>query len=158
MTQDIFLYLDGIAGESLDSDHPGEMEVSSWHWKIYQDSTMLAGSGMGVPRATVQDLVVVHQIDRSSPNLMTYCLNGRHIPRAILTMRKAGGAPLDFYCITMDDVVITSVEPSGSAGGFYEQLGLSFARIKQEYVLQNNIGGSAGMVTGAFDIRNNRQA
>lgn len=158
MAQDIFLHLDGIKGESQDAQHPNEIEVDSWHWKIYQDSNMMAGSGGGVPKATVQDLVILHQIDRSSPNLMTFCLYGKRIKRAVLTMRKSGGLPLDFYIITMEDVVISSVEPSGSAGGYYEQLSLSFAKIKQEYVVQNSIGGSSGMVTGAFDIRNNCHA
>ena len=158
MTQDIFLFIDGISGESQDADHMGEMEVTSWHWKIHQHSNLLAGPGGGAPRASVEDLVILHQIDRSSPNLMTYCLNGRRIAQAVLTMRKAGGAPLDFYRITMDNVMITTVEPSGSAGGFYEQISLSFSKIRQEYILQNKLGGSAGMVTGAFDIRNNMQA
>lgn len=156
MSQDIFLQLDGIAGESQDALHMHKIDVTSWHWKIYQDSHMLAGIGGGAPKATVQDLVIVHQIDRSSPNLMTFCLYGKRIKNAVLTMRKSGGTPLDFYIITMDDVIITMVEPSGSAGGYYEQVSLSFAKIKQEYVLQNSAGGSAGMVTGAFDIRHNR--
>lgn len=103
---------------------------------------MMAGSGGGVPKATVQDLVILHQIDRSSPNLMTLCLYGKRIKRAVLTMRKSGGLPLDFCIITMEDVIISSVEPFGSAGGYYEQLSLSFAKIKQEYVVQNSIGGS----------------
>lgn len=118
---------------------------------------MLAGAGGGAAKATVDDLVFVHQLDRSSPNLMTFCLTGRHIPKAVLTMRKSGGAPLDFLKLTMSDVVITSVEPSGSEGGYYEQIHLSFSKVKQEYVLQDAMGVSAGMVTGSFDIKNNMQ-
>lgn len=157
MAKDIFMKIDGITGESKDARHAGEIEVSSWHWRIHQSSNMLAGAGGGAAKATVDDLVFVHQLDRSSPNLMTFCLTGRHIPRAVLTMRKSGGAPLDFLKLTMSDVVITSVEPSGSEGGYYEQIHLSFSKVKQEYVLQDAMGVSAGMVTGSFDIKNNMQ-
>jgi len=145
MTADIFLAIDGISGESLDAQHLGMIEVTSWHWRIHQNAQMLAGAGFGAPKATVQDLVVVHQMDRASPNLMTFCLHGRRIPKAILTMRKAGGVPMDFFRITMEEVIVSTVEPSASAGGYYEQFSLSFSKIKQEYVLQNAAGGQAGM-------------
>ncbi|WP_322056439.1 hypothetical protein [Paraburkholderia sp. J63] len=53
------------------------------------------------------------------------------------------------------DVVITSVEPTCGAGKYWEHVVLSFARVKQEYIVQSNIGGSAGTVTAAFDIKEN---
>lgn len=115
----------------------------------------MSGSGGDAGKATINDLGFVHQIDRASLNLMRYCLTGRHIPEAILYVRKAGGVPLDFLKITMGDVVITSVEPICGAGKYWEHVVLSFARVKQEYIVQSNIGGSAGTVTAAFDIKEN---
>jgi type VI secretion system secreted protein Hcp len=37
----------------------------------------------------------------------------------------------------------------------YEQVRLSFAKVKQEYMVQNAQGGSRGVVTGMFDIKQN---
>jgi type VI secretion system secreted protein Hcp len=99
----------------------------------------------------IEDLVFFHDVDRASPNLMSYCLTGKHIPQAVLCMRKAGGVPFDFMRITMGDVVVTGVEMSAS----FEQVRLSFARVKQEYMVQNAQGGSSGVVTGTFDIKKN---
>ncbi|CAN0625337.1 protein of unknown function [Burkholderia multivorans] len=82
---------------------------------------------------------------------MSYCLTGKHIPTVVLTMRKAGGVPFDFLRITMSDVIVTGVEMSAS----YEQVRLSFSRVKQEYTLQNEQGSSRGVVAGAFDIKAN---
>lgn len=65
---------------------------------------------------------------------------------------------MDFLKITMNDVLITSVNPCGGSGSHFEQINLSFAKIKQEYLLQHASGISAGMVVGAFDIKNNKQA
>ncbi|WP_144156174.1 Hcp family type VI secretion system effector [Paraburkholderia sp. BCC1885] len=152
---DIFIKIDGIAGESQDATHADEIEVNSWRWNMSQQSSMMSGSGGGAGKATIKDLEFIHQIDRASPNLMRYCLTGRHIPKVVLSTRKAGGVPLDFLKITMGDVVITGVEPIVTGGNYYEHVTLSFARVKNEYTLQSPIGGSAGTVTASFDIKEN---
>ncbi len=152
---DIFLKVNGIAGESKDEIHRGEIDVASWRWKMAQQSSMMSGSGGGAGKASAHDLEFVHQIDRASPNLMRYCLTGRHIPEVILTVRKAGGIPLDFLKITMGDVVITSVEPVVFDEHYREHVKLSFSRVKQEYKVQDATGISGGMGTAAFDINEN---
>jgi type VI secretion system secreted protein Hcp len=152
---DIFLKIAGIAGESKDAVHTGEIEVSSYRWKMEQQSSMMSGSGGGAGKATINDLEFIHQIDRASPNLMRYCLTGRHIPEVTLTVRKAGGNPLDFLKIKMGDVVITGVEPIVAECSYWEHVKLSFARVKQEYVVQNEMGTSNGTVTASFDIKEN---
>lgn len=151
MSNDIFLKIDGMTGESQDAEHPGEIQVTNWTWKMSQRSSMMSGSGGGAAKATVEELVFYHELDRASPNLMSYCLTGKHISKAILTMRKAGSVPLDFFRITMYDVIVAGVEMFAS----YEQVWLSFASVRQEYIVQNALGGSSGVVTGTFDIKAN---
>jgi type VI secretion system secreted protein Hcp len=91
---------------------------------------------------------------------MKYCLTGKHIDQAVLTIRKAGGNPLEYLKITMSDVIVTQVQPSGSNtdDGIREQVRLSFAKVKQEYVVQNAQGGSGGAVTAGYDIKLNKEA
>jgi type VI secretion system secreted protein Hcp len=155
MAQDIFLKINGIDGESQDSSHKNEIEVLSWNWRVEQQSSMHSGSGGGAGKATAADLSFDHFIDRASPNLMKYCLTGKHVDQAVLTVRKAGGSPLEYLKITMSDVIITFVQPSGSNSdnGLREQVHLSFAKVKQEYVVQNAQGGSGGAVTAAYDFQ-----
>ncbi|SFI26544.1 type VI secretion system secreted protein Hcp [Collimonas sp. OK307] len=159
MAQDMFLKIAGIDGESSDSAHKGEIEISHWEWDIKQNATMHSGSGGGAGKATISDLYFEHSADRSSPNLMKYCLTGKHISEAILVTRKAGGNPLEYMKITMNDVVVTGVHPicSGHSDGIREQVSLSFSKVTQEYKMQNSQGGSAGMVTASFDIKANRE-
>lgn len=149
MANDVFIKIDGIAGESQDAAHPDEIQIANWAWKMSQQSSMISGPGGGTGKATVEDLVFFHEVDRASPNLMTYCLTGKHIPTVVLTRRKTGGVPFDFLRITMSDVVITGVEMSTS----YEQIRLSLAKVKQEYIVKNANGGGRGVVTGMFDIK-----
>jgi type VI secretion system secreted protein Hcp len=160
MSQDIFIKISGIDGESQDANHKNEIEVASWGWQVSQQSSMHAGSGGGAGKATVEDLAFDHQVDRASPNLMKYCLTGKHIDQAVLTVRKAGGNPLEYLKITMSDVIVTQVSPSGSNSdtGIREHVRLSFSKVKQEYVVQNAQGGSGGAVTAGYDIKLNKEA
>ncbi|TDF62746.1 Hcp family type VI secretion system effector [Cupriavidus sp. L7L] len=161
MAQDIFLKINGIDGESQDSSHKNEIELLAWDWTIEQQSTMHAGSGGGAGKATVSDLSFEHYIDRASPNLMKYCLTGKHMNEAVLVVRKAGGNPLEYLKLTMTDVIVTKVSPRGSVDDevrMREQVALSFSRVKQEYVVQNAQGGSGGAVTAGYDIKGNKEA
>ncbi|WP_439683110.1 DUF796 domain-containing protein [Cupriavidus oxalaticus] len=161
MAQDIFLKINGIDGESQDSSHKNEIEVLAWDWSVEQQSTMHAGSGGGAGKATVSDLSFEHFIDRASPNLMKYCLTGKHINEAVLVVRKAGGNPLEYLKLTMTDVIVTKVSPKGSVDDevrMREKVALSFSRVKQEYVVQNPQGGSGGAVTAGYDIKGNKEA
>lgn len=161
MAQDIFIKINGIDGESPDSAHKDEIEVLNWNWQIKQESTMHSGGGGGAGKAQVSDLEFEHFVDRASPNLMKYCLTGKHIPEAKLTVRKAGGNPLEYLKITMTDVLVTKVAPNGSSIDevkVREKISLSFAKVKQEYTVQNQQGGSGGAVTAGYDIKANKEA
>jgi len=105
MAQDMFIKLAGIDGESQDSVHNNEIDVLQWQWSIVQESTMHTGSGGGTGKAQVGDLMFEHYVDRATPNLFKYCVTGKHIPEAKLTVRKAGGSPLEYMKITMTDVL-----------------------------------------------------
>jgi type VI secretion system secreted protein Hcp len=160
MAQDIFLKLTGVEGESPDSTHKNEIEVLSWSWGITQESNMHAGSGGGAGKATVHDLVFEHFIDRASPNLSKYCLTGKPINEAVLTVRKAGGSPLEYLKIKMTEVIVSSVHPAGSSSEerIRETVGLSFSKVTEEYIVQNAQGGSGGTVTATYDIKGNKEA
>lgn len=158
MAQDIFLNIAGIKGESQDAVHSNEIDVLSWHWSIQQPSSLHRGSGGGTGRCTVSDLVFDHYVDRASPNLMWYCIKGTHIDSAILVMRKAGGIPLEYLKITMEQVMITRVKPVGGLNmrAPRERVSLSFARVRQEYVRQDDQGRHAGTISRGYDIKAQR--
>ncbi|MCZ2497587.1 type VI secretion system tube protein Hcp [Xylophilus sp. Kf1] len=161
MAQDIFIKIDGIDGESPDTSHKNEIDVLSFQWKVSQASAMHAGSGGGAGKATVEDFEFEHYIDRSSPNLMKYCLTGKHVAEARLTVRKAGGNPLEYLRLVFSDVIVTSVAPFGGSADelrVRERVRLSFSRIQQEYAVQNAQGGSGGAVTASYDIKGNQES
>jgi type VI secretion system secreted protein Hcp len=159
MAQDMFLNIQGINGESQDSTHKDEIELLGWEWSMHQTSNMHAGSGGGAGKVTVNDLTFEHYADRASPNLMKYCLSGKHIDKVVLVTRKAGGNPLEYHKITMEDVIVTNVNPisTQSDDRILEHVALSFSRVKQEYVVQNAQGGSAGTISAGYDMKANKE-
>ena len=131
MTQDMFLNLPGIQGESQDARHKNEIEVLSWRWEATQPSALHHGSGGGASKATVHNLVIEHYIDRATPNLTKYCLTGKPIEKATLLMRKAGGNQLEYFTMTMTQVIVSRVAPvaGDSMQAAREEVSLSFASL-----------------------------
>lgn len=115
MAQDMFIKIEGIEGESPDASHKNEIQVLSWGWGVSQHSNMHSGSGGGSGKATVNDFNFKHYFDKASPNLLSYCLTGKHIKNIQFTVRKAGGDPLEYLIIKFTDVIITSVERGGGS-------------------------------------------
>lgn len=142
MAVDIFLKLDPVKGESKDDKHKDEMDVLHWSWGMAQSGVSGMGGGGGAGKVHVNDLQVTKYVDKASTDLMKSCCNGKHFAKAILTVRKAGEKPLEYFILTMEDVLISSVS-SGASGGedrFTENVALNFAKFKVKYVEQNKDG------------------
>jgi len=158
MAVDMFIKIDDVKGESQDKTHKDEIDVLAWSWGMSQSGTMHMGGGGGGGKVSVQDLSFTKYIDKSSANLMDYCSRGAQYKEAKMTVRKAGGAPLEYLIITMTDVIITSVSTGGSGGEdrLTENVTLNFAAVKVDYQPQKPDGSKdGGPVKYGFDIAAN---
>ncbi|ECB3224837.1 type VI secretion system tube protein Hcp, partial [Salmonella enterica subsp. enterica serovar Napoli] len=127
---------------------------------LYSGGQIQCATTLGSGKVSVTNLDFDHYIDRASPNLFKYCASGKHIPQAILVMRKAGGNPLEYLKYTFTDLIVAVVSPSGSHDGEIasrETVELSFSTVKQEYVVQNQQGGSGGTITAGYDFKANKE-
>lgn len=161
MAVDAFLMIDGIKGESVDKVHAGEIDILAWSWGMSQSGTMHMSTGGGAGKANVQDLSFTHYLDAASPNLMKMCCNGKHITKAVLTCRSAGENPLEYLKITMEQVMVTSVQLGGSYGEerFTENFTLNFAEVGVEYQPQSGTGAKeGGVIEFAGNIAENTYA
>ncbi|MCF7673808.1 MAG: type VI secretion system tube protein Hcp [Akkermansiaceae bacterium] len=105
-----YIKFDGIDGESQDKDHKGWSDLQSYSWAVSQ-SSQVAGGGAG--KVSVKDFSIVHRIDKSSPMLFLATAEGRVIPTVTLSMtRNVGGREVEYYKITMKDVLISSISSS----------------------------------------------
>jgi type VI secretion system secreted protein Hcp len=73
-------------------------------------------------------------------------------------LRKAGGDPLEYFIITMNDVIVTSISTGGSGGEdrLTENLSLNFAEFKTAYQPQKPDGtADGGAIEFGWDIAGN---
>jgi type VI secretion system secreted protein Hcp len=157
MAVDVFLKLGDIKGESKDAKHAGEIDVLSWSWGLSQSGTMASGGGGGAGKAAFQDLSIMHGFDKSSPNLMKACATGEHIKEATLTARKAGKGQQEYIIIKMNDILITSVQPSGSSENPAESFSLQPGKIDIEYKPQKDDGTLDAGLHFKYDIKQNKE-
>lgn len=159
MAQDIHIKIDSISGMSEHKDFAGQIMCESFSWGMTQTTNFGSSTGGGAGRVNMGDLTFVHKVDKASPKLMIACCTGQHLKDAVLTCRKAGGAaPVDFFKITLTDVIVSSVQPSGSNQDDTptEVVSLAFAEYKVEYQEQDNKGAKkGGPVISGFSVQKN---
>jgi len=157
MALDQFLKLDGIDGEAVDKSHGGEIDVLAWSFGASQSGTTHMGPGGGAGKVNVQDLSVTKYIDKSSPNIFQVCNTGKHIAKAMLTIRKAGENPLEYYKVLMEDCLITSISTGGSGGEdrLTENISINFAKFKIIYTPQKKDGSGDAEIEVGFNIAEN---
>ena len=157
MAVDMFIKIGSLKGEAKDKAHAGEIDVLAWSWGLSQSGTMHAGGGGGSGKVNVQDLSFTKYVDKSSPDLMLACCNGKHFPEAKLVVRKAGEKPLEYLIVTMSELIVTSVSTGGSGGEdrLTENVTLNFAKVKVDYAEQKPDGTVGDKPKMAWDISGN---
>ncbi len=158
MAVDMFLKLDGIKGESQDKTHKGEIHIESFSWGVNQTGTHGVGGGGGAGKVAVHDLSITKFVDKSSPELLAHCCNGKHISSGLITVRKAGENPLEYLKIKLTDILVSGVQNAGHGAGdlLTENLTLNFAKFNVDYQEQDSKGKAAGgPVRMGWDVKAN---
>lgn len=159
MAVDMFLNIDDkkIKGESIDKTHADEIDVLAWSWGATQSGTTHLGTGGGAGKANFQDLSITKYLDLSSPILLESCAKGDHFKKMVLTVRKAGSTPLEYFVMTLSDCIISSYATGGSGGEdrLTENISINFAKYVIVYKSQNPDGSEKGSLPTNFNIPKN---
>jgi len=159
MAFDAYMKITGpdVAGESTATDMENYIEVYSFSWGSSNPSTVGPGSsGISAGRASVSSFNIMKKTETSSPSLFAACCAGQHYKKAEVQLRKAtgtDGGQKVFLKYTFEDVMVESVQWSGSTGGDdtpTESVSFAFAKVGMEYFKQDTDSGamkSAGKAT-----------
>jgi type VI secretion system secreted protein Hcp len=160
MSTDIFMKVDGAAGESQDSNHTGWTDIASFTWGATQPGNMGVGGGGGAGKVSFTDLTVNAPIDKSTPALLKYCSSGKHLTSVEISVCKAGGTQVEYTKIILTDVLVTAVNYTGANSSDLVGVIYSFqaAKVEQKYWEQNSQGGKGAEVSAAWDIKQNCEA
>ena len=161
MAVDYFLKLDGIAGESTDEKHKGEIQIDSFSWGVSNQGTMGRGGGGGSGKADFSDITFTKWGNTSSPQLVAAAASGEHIASAVFTARKQGGkaGQQDFMTVTLSEVMVTSYQTSGHGGADsipQDSFSLNFTKIEYKYMEQKADGSLSGNKIAKYNRATNK--
>lgn len=113
MAIDMYLKVDGVTGESNDSNHKNWIDVLSFSWAAEQPGNMSVGGGGGAGKVNFQDLSVQALIDKATPAVLKFCASGKHVAKVELSICKAGGSQIEYSRVVLEDVLVTKTSFSG---------------------------------------------
>jgi type VI secretion system secreted protein Hcp len=135
MAIDQFLHIDGIKGESTDSQHKDWIEVLS-----YSQGAGASAPGTADAKKTSgpSEILITKKVDSSSPLLQRFCASGKHFPQVTLDVVRPGVKP---ETAEMSDVVIANVSPQVSPHDKAtdvptESITLNYGKIQWTYTQQ----------------------
>lgn len=161
MPADVFLKLDGLTGDSTDSKHPNELEVLSFSSGVSMAMGPRSFSGSATnERASLSDLSITKVVDSSSPFLFKAVCAGQSIAEATLSVNRADGkgGKIEYLKYTLNDVVISNYQASGSDGSGLpvESFALNYAKIQISYTATDATGAAKGAKMAGWDVALNK--
>lgn len=143
---DMFLRLEGkrsgwVKGEANATGHVEEIDISDWSWGM-TGSHAMGGAGAAA-RSSLSELRLGKGTDRATTALMAVMRTNEEVKKAVLTVRKAGTAPVDYLVITVENGRISSHSIGNRSPGdpeLVESLTLAFEKIEVKYAPQGTEG------------------
>jgi type VI secretion system secreted protein Hcp len=162
MAFDCFVKIDGIKGESTDDKHKEQVEAMSFSWGATQPSSAASATGgRTAERVNIQDFSFVKILDKSTPMLFLACCDGRHIKEVVVELCLASSDKHPYMKYTMEDVIVSSVRPGGSAQGGevkpLEEVTFNFGKIRLEYTPISSQGKPGSPERAGWDLTTNKK-
>jgi type VI secretion system secreted protein Hcp len=152
---DIFAKIDGIAGESTDPQHAGEVDVLAFGTKVTNAGAGSAGGGGGGSKPQFDAITFSKLYDAASPKLFQRVATAQHIPSVTFTFRRPGANGATFLTYKLSDVLVSSDEVGGEdEKPGLERVELTFAKVEISY----QPAGGGAPVTAGFDVKTNTSA
>jgi len=161
MAFDAFMKVDGIDGESTDDKHKDWIELISFsHGLVQPVSGSRSTSGAASSeRCDHQDFSIVKKLDKASPELYLHCCHGRHIPKITVELCRATADKTKYMAFDLEDVIVTSVMPSGTGGGDLpmENVTFNYGKITWSYTTTDHrTGKTGGEIVKFWDLTLNK--
>ena len=158
MAIDMFLKIEGVSGESKDTNHKDWTDLESFDWGADQSGSMSSGGGGGAGKVNFNDLTVVCAIDKAAPTILKNCAVGQHISKVEVSVCKACGTQIEYSRTTLEDVLVTSVKFIGAQDSDVLKIRYAFqaAKVKTQYWEQSDKGSKGAEVQMAFNIKENK--
>jgi len=152
---DTFLRLDGIDGESTDDKHKGEIDILSFTQSWINAGSTGAGGGGGVGKVVCGAVTLMKNIDKSSPQLLKYVVQGKHISDGMITFQGNGKQSPEYYTIRMSEIFVNELTQTDAAdpNRIFEKVVLTAAKFEFEYRLFSDKGAVVTPVKAGYNCK-----
>jgi type VI secretion system secreted protein Hcp len=149
MAFDTYITIKGVEGEVVAKGAEKSIEIYSFSWGVSNpvSAGSTGGRALSAGKAQMSSFNIMKKVDKASAKLFQNCAGGAQIPEATVIMRKAiNGKQETFLKYTFTDLMVESVQWSGSSGGDdtpTESVSLAFAKVAIEYTMYDQKGTAA---------------
>ncbi|WP_231876298.1 Hcp family type VI secretion system effector [Azotobacter vinelandii] len=163
MSTSMHLKIEGVQGESQESQHAAWLDIKSFTWGISQPGSLDSGGGGTPGRASFTDLHVVSYVESSAPTAFKKCANGTSLGTVELSCsRLSDGDKMVFMTITLTNVLVTKADIKGvDRDDEQERLLIEYAfqapEVEFGYTPQQDDGSAGGEVTMGWNIPQNTE-
>jgi type VI secretion system secreted protein Hcp len=162
-----FIGASELQGDSTDTKHADEIEVSSYAHAVTQPKSSSASSAGGhtAERTEHGEMMFTKDIDKASSKLLRAASAGTVYPKVQITFYRAYGGKsttstsqtrVNYYNVVLEDVVVSSVNTVIGSGELpTETFGLKYGKITWEYKQHKMDGSSTSTGVAGWDLRKN---
>jgi type VI secretion system secreted protein Hcp len=140
---------DNVQGESTQTGYENQIEIYSFSWGASNPTTVSSGqAGLSAGKVSISSFNIMKNNDASTCPMFAACCAGQHFNSAVVTLLKAtgvSGQQAPFLVYTFTDVMVESIQWSGSAGGAdvpTESVSFAFGKVEVAYSKQDTSDGS----------------
>ena len=145
----IFMFINGISGESQDARHPMWSELTGYHVS-FTGRTGTAG------RATLGSFVVTMPYSLAVPPLLQPLVTGKPFPAVKIQAATAGEVELNYLTITLGNARVAAMSESSSGARPAETVSFAAAKFSVTYSAQNPNGSLGKTETFCFTFTTQR--
>lgn len=154
MAVNAYLVIDGRPGPSTSLTNA--IDILSFSFGASNTANFGAGSSgkeSRSGRANLADVSVMKVVDKTSPQLFEDCVTGDFYTKVdIIYDKPIADAQEPYYKIHMEDVLITSIQNSGSNENPMESISFAYAKIKVSYNPEDGTGKLSGWIEKGYDL------
>jgi type VI secretion system secreted protein Hcp len=152
-TASAFARIDGITGDSTNSQHAGEVDLTGVRAGLTGAGATLCGAA---GRVVMDPIVVEKQIDRASVPLAAKATTGSRLSTVRITLSSTGASPIAFLTYDLADVRVVSIRQVKRGTTLTEEVAFDFTRITYTFVPQKADGSAGPSIQFCFDVAANR--
>ncbi len=156
MAMDAFLKIDGVEGEATREGFQKQINLESFSFGAHNPTNPL-GTGAGAGRVEISNFTCTKKTDKASAKMFQACCAGKHFPKAVITLVKAGGnSPVDYLKYEFTELFVQDINWSASSGGDdtpAESVAFAFGTVQVTYSEQKADGSKGPAIVAGWDLK-----